>query len=858
MSQAPGMCSNPCETCAKEGLPLLLTRYALLPNDACAPRLSGNLDAAELKKVPLGGAEHYGLRLLRSGYVYVFDEQRNHWSEYFVTTNGFLSKMPPRIRALKVQPRPRTEFQCASNGAAPMAGVITIQNPLHADKVWIAFSDVEWTDKVFADHLNAEQRKKHMLCITVKGGKVAAQPHAAPLEQLEALVPEYALPARLASASFAAWCPHAYNSREGAAAALLNTSKRVRPGGGAAIVALHDPVGLATEIAALMEVRKTTFINHERLAKPRFAANSIVSLEASIKEQAKAAEVQAGEELAQQAEHGPAAYNPNAALAGVAGDYEAAERWRNITPQQLQKVADNAWKKYTHDRTGKPRFNGAASEAWLNTYNEGFKKFDTEKIAPLAKAHAAWLQHACMVNHMSCNYDRQDLSSGAAYTAAVAAMLRYTSDKQPSYDLYTQWLEKGDTEAAHNLVMRALAFNQDKLLEEVKKADSAPVDKRAFPTDMMVDFFKDGLAKLPPGGHAAMADLLQSVGGALFKNMDKALSTAGPARRALAAVAAVAGVQFTSVEVTGSRGKFVQHLMQTLMRLDPNMKLSANELGKAVATQIRLMEIEGLPVKQTDKRRWLIVLDNAAAQRAGASGKTGAALAAELAKNGLRGVQDLPGLKAASFKAGLAGDAFDAGGTFVVGLVQSYNIFKLVDDYQNQMKHEGAEPLQRLVTAAFAVLGSFGEATGLALKRAQEGGRLLNAPGRFTSAVPRRLIAVGKVLGLVTGVVVAGLDWMKAVEAEAARDHGLSSAYRASAFLGAGLAVAFYFSHFLGPIGWFIVGIAVVALLVVTLWIEENKDNKIQEWLMRCHFGAREDKYKDYDEEARQLQLAFS
>lgn len=248
--------------------------------------------------------------MLRSGYVYVFDEQRNHWSEYFVTTNGFLSKMPPRIRALKVQPRPRTEFQCASNGAAPMAGVITIQNPQHADKVWIAFSDVEWTDKVFADHLNAEQRKKHMLCITVKGGKVAAQPHAAPLEQLEALVPEYALPARLASASFAAWCPHAYNSREGAAAALLNTSRRVRPGGGAAIVALHDPVGLATEIAALMEVRKTTFINHERLAKPRFAANSIVSLEASIKEQAKAAEVQAGEELAQQAEQGPAATTP--------------------------------------------------------------------------------------------------------------------------------------------------------------------------------------------------------------------------------------------------------------------------------------------------------------------------------------------------------------------------------------------------------------------------------------------------------------------------------------------------------------------------------------------------------------------
>lgn len=74
MSQAPSMCENPCETCAKEGLPLLLTRYALMPSEARAPKLAGQLDSPDLKKVPLGNTAHYGLRLLRSGYVYVFDE----------------------------------------------------------------------------------------------------------------------------------------------------------------------------------------------------------------------------------------------------------------------------------------------------------------------------------------------------------------------------------------------------------------------------------------------------------------------------------------------------------------------------------------------------------------------------------------------------------------------------------------------------------------------------------------------------------------------------------------------------------------------------------------------------------------
>ena len=116
-----------------------------------------------------------------------------------------------------------------------------------------------------------------------------------------------------------------------------------------------------------------------------------------------------------------------------------------------------------------------------------------------------------------------------------APALRYTADKQPSYDLYVEWLKKGDTSAASNLLMRALGFNQDKLLKEIQKVDKPPLDGRAFPSDMLVDFVKDGLQKLPPGGHAAMADLLQSAGGALFKNMDELLK-GGPGARAIAAL----------------------------------------------------------------------------------------------------------------------------------------------------------------------------------------------------------------------------------------------------------------------------------------------------------------------------------
>jgi hypothetical protein len=89
-------------------------------------------------------------------------------------------------------------------------------------------------------------------------------------------------------------------------------------------------------------------------------------------------------------------------------------------------------------------------------------------------------------------------------------------------------------------------------------------------------------------------------------------------------------------------------------------------------------------------------------------------------------------------------------------------------------------------------------------------------------------------------------------------DTGLAFAYFSASILGGGLAFAFFFSIFLGPIGWLIVGIALLALLLITLFIEKNKDNKLQEWLARCHFGSDADKYPDVETEQAQLKLAFA
>jgi hypothetical protein len=855
MSAAPNLCEKPCETCAKEGLPILLARYAVMPTETKAPRLSGPLMAPDLNGVPLGPGAHYGMRLLRSGYVMVFDEARNHWDEYFVTLDGYLTKMPPRVRALVTRPRPATEFACARNGVAPMAGVVTIRNAKHATKVWFGFSDVEWTDAVFQKHLDAGYRERHMQCVTISDGKVSPQPRTAPLAELDKWLPEFAMQAASAVDSFSRWSPHRFNARKEQTSSLLSAVQKTRPQGGAAIVALHDPVGLAIELAALMELRKQVFINHPSVVRPRMVASTIASLEFSLKEQTKLAEVLAGEEIAKSIEEGPGAYNPNPALWGSTGDPELAERFRTHTPERLQQIADRKWREYTHDRQSKQRFDHAASKAWMQEYDTRFKAFDAEQIAPLAKAYVAWMKRRCMVNHMSCNYDSANLDSGLAYTTVVGKLLRHTADKQPCHDLYLEWLKDGKA-AAGNLVMRALSFNQDQLAAKIDEIDRAELDSRVFPTDAVVGVFKDALVKLLPlGAQASLGAVLDGVSGAALSYWDDFGSgKAGP--RAAAALAAVTGHQMVRVPVVGRRDQFVQAFTKELYRLDPNLRANHNQLGKAVAAQVKLMGIEGLQMNKSDKRVWYVLLDQEVLRAANAQGLSGDALARKVAA-AIQTPDDLQKLDIARWQQRInsAGVGLTAG--IVGGLVQAFNFTKLCSDYSKAMSHERTEARSRLAAGLFAIVGTVAEAVGNGLEKAGEA-RLRNAVALSKWSTPNLWRLSGRLLGLGVGIAVGVMDVMKMAEERTKGNAGLASLYFWSGGLGIGIAVALFFANFLGPVGWALVAIALIALFIVTALIEKNKDNPIQEWLARCHFGGGGGKYADHETEQEQLKLAFA
>jgi hypothetical protein len=289
------LCPNPCETCEKVGLPILLARYAVVPKEVTALAPSGTLKDATLSGIALGQHAQYTTRLLRSGYVYVYDERyANQWTEYFVTDDGYLTKLPMRMQCSATPPKPpSTAFACARTGARPLASVISIRNPKHANTLWLSFSDVQWTDEVMQQHNAASHRAKHMTKISVSGGKIAPQPHAAAMEQLREVVTEYSgQVSTLQQMMLKSTSPFAFNDRAKETQDLIDACNVMRPQGGAAVVVvLSDPAGIAAEIAHLMEYRKISFISRSEFQRPLKIASTIASMEYALKEQAKLSEV---------------------------------------------------------------------------------------------------------------------------------------------------------------------------------------------------------------------------------------------------------------------------------------------------------------------------------------------------------------------------------------------------------------------------------------------------------------------------------------------------------------------------------------------------------------------------------------
>jgi hypothetical protein len=526
-----------CTLCNKKGLPILLTRYAIAtrnadnltslfshgkhPNDGGvlsdtkAPEVHGDFKVQDRdggEAIDLGYTCTYTQRLLRTGFVYVYEEGRKKWKAYAVTDEGYLLEytypkfdfnQPVKVDSIK---------PCFPQNTAA-AACITITAPAEkAGIIWIGFSDVEWTEDVFKKH-NSDPtfRAEHMRKFNVAAwmGSLKHE-HAAPIAELSKHVTEYCNGVNIKAFEYSLWkFPSDSSSKiidwfsvteklggelglpystkgmtENAKILPKNTDELMKSNsvskgdfivrmfdrmskGKGAIVAIDDPVGIASDLDKMLAFRITNYADQEDIKRQREASVKILCIMNAVKQEAHSKVYKKAHERQEEFRKNKTAIlrkqHNGTFRTGEYRKMTAAEQFdydkMGPTKDELNKAFEEAWPTYAKRYNESDRI---ASDHNLKTWHEDFVK---SQMDPLAHAHANWMKSKRMLAYFKCNFDSKDARSGLDYRELFFQIcIGDTQQWKPCAELYSDWI-KGTCKDKDNLLMRALVLNQDDLVE---------------------------------------------------------------------------------------------------------------------------------------------------------------------------------------------------------------------------------------------------------------------------------------------------------------------------------------------------------------------------------------------------------
>lgn len=819
-----------CEFCDKRGLPLLLVRHAVAPHGAGAPL------ANPLPIELASGVAHYTKRVLRSGYVYVYDEARRRWEAYFVTADGYLSKFVHTKGAIPVIPKKSFE-NCNEKGHREVARCITVPDPKRATKVWIGFSDVLWTDKIMQANEDAAYRKRHMTEVNVQallGG--GTSPYAHPMSQLTAIVAEYAMDEGRGKAAFA-FSTFSFVSQRVHARNLLEKCEAMYPGK-ARIVAIMDPAGIAQELALLMKHNAEKF-----MAKPEYARNlaanaAIEEIEAGVKMQAENDEIQAAENSANH----QISTNPLGHVL-FKSTREQTEAMRNVTSAQTTRAADHVWAKYTK------KLVPGAREAWMKSFKAALAEYDKQAILPLARNHAAWIKSSYLSHYFQCNYDSGDINSGATYTFVMTSCIASTQDKGACSKVYDEWLA-GTMDDENNLLLRAMVFNQQAIANAVKEASKVSIDFRQIPWDNILTTSDKSFGVASENLQYVGARFIVECAGPIARGFGKILDGSPGFRNAVMGMGIIAGHPVVLCEVRGGRKAFRAHVIRQLLRASGSV-VNENQMRRAVAAELRRLQIHGVRMDGSTTKKWLLLADKdvLAGVPPGLSDQEEARWLA----SSIRTAQQVEDLNLARWRS-VINSSMGVG--VIAGILQVICLTKVVADEEKALLNESTDAKLRMYAGITTLAATTSEVIGNALKaRAAQG---LRVGQGVATRLGGSLAKVASGAGLITGLFVAGLDIYKAIkENQEGADGLVVAAYLSSAVLSAGLSLILLKVSILGALALPIIGLLVLLIVAIGIFIEFIKDNPVQDWMERCVWGVLKDqRYSDMETEQAQLKKA--
>ncbi|MDH5822332.1 T6SS effector BTH_I2691 family protein [Luteimonas sp. RD2P54] len=908
-----------CPFCEKTGLPILPLRYAVARTD-----YDGTRPSWKALELPAGFGDgvtgtalpselaRYTSRLLRPGYLYVFNEVRGEWKAYLVTGLGYLYEFD--IETTTPPDADQIEFSCFRTGEEFIARCITIPDAASAGRVWLGFSDTAWTADVLARHKRQAYRERHMRAVDVGqwvGGNTN-QPHTAEFAQLEAVVNEFAkegvdhgqapppptaryvtdpetgetflqndLPeVTIMGYPAFGFSPHRFHGFKHETPGLLEWAEQAAAPYAPMLVALPDPVGITMELAALMGARLNEFLEQDELQRPLAVSALLDSLKEAIRNNAGMDALRKAERDAEWRAH---SWNypyyisvrdgrndlVNRHLDRLKNDRKYKQAWENklkaarqaaadgLDADDLEEAADDAWNKY------RKKLQDNEPENWRRTvFQPQLEDYDQQYLVPLAKAHQEWLRSEACAGAFECNHDEADADSGAGYVQTLLLCMQDTQQNKICFDNYQEWLE-ANTSDSRNLLQRALAYNQKDILEEWDKA----VPSGGFPANQLpsmpwrslIGLYGRSLRHLDAGGKNLVAQLITAVGGPIMKVLDTMIDqTAG---RLLVALGVVAESSIEVIQHVGKLDDALDVVVAWMKELNPDAlgDIDAGLLKRQLEVQSRGRRQSGrvrdAQGRITAGRVTLRVNRFALKQIEG--GLVGDEAAARASRTVLR-MDEWPKNGLARFRR-----MFDSNARLaVVGLIlQVVGARKMAAGMDESMAHQRTESVWRFRSSMAAIVGGVGNLIHDGIVNGAKAGSVKLARAA-SSTWTKALGVISRGLGVVAAGLIAVLDARNAVLEQQKGNVGMMWLYTFSAI--AGFGAALLFSGWLGAtvFGLSASGVGIILVLVgiaIALLIDFLKNNELQDWMERCLFGAIEKgkRYQELAEEMREFELAM-
>ena len=531
-----------CKMCNRKGLPLLLTRYAIAPKISKAPEMKDDGVFKVTKDgtsfVPLDSDTIYTQRLLRAGYVYVYDPIRktvdgrpNPWQGYAVNVKGYLT--PFRVDDdLRYIPKIANEdIPCDPWVSGMLARCISVETPEKSRTIWIGFSDTLWTKNVLDEHENKATRDRHMRSFNPKTWWDSEKHnHTCRLEECDKYVVEMAAGVKRQTFEFSPaplyslptvydWKTLAeradakpddsvsadkrqkealqkqYAEKYAKAAtemlanpstpkdSLLRASERLlgeKNKHKVAVVALNDPVGILMDLAVYTDYSYGNY--YEKVLMKEYEEEKGMTYKrclaiAGIIESIEAGIRNGTKEYWKERARRKVSY---ASKAAHSASY-AEKGWAQNTlgnPELLKKSADARWEKYA------TRFDKKKIDAARNAFEVDLNAFFEKHIRPLVKGYVEWFKSDYFVASMECNHDTDNMDSGVSYATITSLCLGCMQDKAlVNEEIIMKQLEASALDK-NQVLSRALVLNQDSDAKNIQAA----VDKgKGMKSDELID-----------------------------------------------------------------------------------------------------------------------------------------------------------------------------------------------------------------------------------------------------------------------------------------------------------------------------------------------------------------------------------